>query len=162
MSFINELRHNESKRNTILWIVAFSLIAVMALGLIASFVSINNAIPTRTLSDSAFKIGLIDSDEGDYMQGTTSIYTKEYIPIDGLKCKPQEDASIEYQVFFYTEEKEYISATAVRTDIFSVEFDTVPTGARYARVMVTPLHDYEVASREVETYAKMITITYNK
>lgn len=155
--------YGTGRKNLILWIVCFALIAVIAIGLIVSFARINAAIPTKTVSTSAFEIGLLGTDDGEYVVGTTSIYTEDNIPVDGLKCKPTATASIEYQVFFYDEEDEFISATSVYSeDIWSTEFHEVPENAKFARVMITPLHDPEISGKEVRTYAEMLTITYNK
>ena len=154
---------HSGRMSMILWIVVFVLILSLTIGLIVSFTRIEDAIPTRTVPDSAYEIGLLDPAEGDYVQGTTSIYLKKAIDVDGLKCKPTNTASIEYQVFFYDSEGEFISATSVMSDkVFSTEFDTIPEDAASARIMITPLHDYEVSDKEIATYADMLTVTYNK
>lgn len=161
--FFDDFGSGSGRKNLILWIVCFSLIAVIAIGLIVSFARINAAIPTKTVSTSAYEIGLLGTDDGEYVIGTTSIYTEDNIPVDGLKCKPTATASIEYQVFFYDEEDKFISATSVfEDDIWSTEFYEVPENAKFARVMITPLHDPEISSKEVRTYAEMLTVTHNK
>lgn len=147
--------------NNIKWLVTFVLIAMLTLAVIFAFVKIDKNEKTKELGSSSFtySIGLLD-ESGDYEQGTTSIYTKNYYSVDGLVCDLDEDATVTYKVCFYDEDKEFLSVT----DSLSTDSDStiVPASAEYFRIMITPTNDAEVSLFEVSNYAGQLTVTINK
>lgn len=136
-------------------IVSFVLIAILSIAVVFAFVKIDRNEKTKTLGANSFTyaIGILDS-EGDYEQGTTSIYTKDYHSVDGLTIEVKDDATVTYKVFFYDENQDFIN--------MSSDLSEVPDNAEYFRVMITPTNDAEVSFFEIDDYAEQLTIRINK
>ena len=149
--------NKHKKLDSIKWVITFVLLAVLTIAVVFAFVKIDKTEKTKTIDNSIFtySIGLID-EEGNYEQGTTSIYTKDFISADGLEVKLDDDATISYKLFFFDENKELLDTTE--------NFDgyTMPETAEFVKVMITPTNDPEVSIFEVGTYASQLTITVNK
>lgn len=147
------------KKNKILWIISFALIAILAIGLITTISRVNRNETTNTLGGNSltYSVHMLD-DKGEVVQGTSSITTKSFYKADGLKCEIKEKATIEYKVFFYDEDLEFISAT----DTLTEDFDTVEENAKYFKIMITPTNDAEVSFFEISTYGSQLIVTFNK
>lgn len=158
MSSFNKKRMSA---NNIKWIVTFVLIAMLTLAVIFAFVKIDKNQKTKELDTSVFtySIGLIDA-EGEYEQGTSSIYTKNYYTVDGLVCELDEDATITYSIVFYNADKEYIDTMAGLKGNYDGTEN--PVNSEYFRIMITPTNDAEVSFFEIGTYADQLTVTINK
>lgn len=141
-----------------LTIVAFALIAILFVGLVVTMVKLNKQITTETVGTSAYSIGILDG-QGQYEKDTSSIYTKDYITTDGLKCKLADKAKITYKLYFYDKDKKFVSFTTQQTADYSGE---IPETAKYVRIVITPTNDAEVSIFEKGDYAKQLTVTYNK
>lgn len=149
------------KKNNIKWIITFSLLAVLLVGMIFAFVKIDSNQKTKEIGSSSFtySIGLLD-EKGEYKQGTSSIYTKDFYSVDGLEIVLDKDATITYNVSFYDEDKEFISATSELSS--DLDVSVIPETAVYFKVEITPENDSEVSFFEISNYAGMLTITINK
>ena len=139
------------------WIITFVLIAMLSFAVIFAFVKIDKNEKTKTLGTGSFTyaIGLLDS-EGEYEQGTSSIYTKDYYTVDGLTIEVKEKATVTYKLFFYDEDKEFIEMTS------DYDNSSTPETAEYFKIMITPTNDSEVSFFEIDDYAEQLTITINK
>lgn len=157
MSLNKHMRADRTK-----WIVVFALLIVLGVGMIVNMVKINQTITTDSVSSFSYSIGLLGTDDGEYDQGTTAIYTKNAITVDGLKCTLAKDATIKYQLYFFDEDGKFLEASSPLEKDFDASIDTVPTSAATVKVMITPQNDPEVSFFEVSTYAGMLTVTYNK
>ena len=95
--------------SNIKWIITFVLIAMLSVAVIFAFVKIDKNEKTKTLGTNSFTyaIGLLDA-EGEYEQGTSSIYMKDYYSVDGLTVELKDKATVTYKLFFYDEDKEFI------------------------------------------------------
>lgn len=89
-----------------------------------------------------FEVGGLDATTGKYVETEDSIYTKKSFECQGLTIKLDFDATVTYQVFYYDELDEYIGECTEVLD--ESEELTVPEGAVYARVMVTPIWNEDV------------------
>ncbi len=149
------------KRMNIKWIITFILIAMLTVALIFAFVKIEKNEKTKTLGTNSFTyaIGLLDA-EGEYEQGTSSIYLKDFESVDGLTVEVKDKATVTYKLFFYDENKEFIDMTS---DL-SLNFDSssTPETAEYFRIMITPTNDAEVSFFEINDYAGQLTVSVNK
>lgn len=144
------------------WIVTFVLFLVIIGGVIGGGVYLNNQInPTYDLGHNSFEIGCI-TDEGKRLEGNTDMRTSNYIKVDGLKVTLAEDAEVTYTIFFFDEEKDFIS----KTEVLSADFDgtAVPKTAKYCMIEVTPTADEDgkITKSEVNDYLDGITVTLNK
>lgn len=147
--------------NNVKWIISFILIAMLSIAVVFAFVKIDRNEKTKTLGTNSFTyaIGLLDA-EGEYEQGTSSIYTKDFTSVDGLTIEIKDKATITYKLFFYDSNKEFVD----KTSDLSLNYDgsSVPATAEYFKVMITPTNDAEVSWNEIGTYASQLTVTVNK
>lgn len=148
-------------KNDIKWIVSLVLIAMLTIAVIFAFVKIDKNEKTKTLEANflTYAVGLLDA-EGEYEQGTSSIYLKDYYSVDGLTCDLEDDATITYKICFYDEDQNYLSSTSSLNSDY--DGTAVPSNAEYFRIMITPTNDAEVSLFEVSTYANQLTVTINK
>ncbi len=149
------------RRIDIKWFITFFLIVMLSVAVIFAFVKIGEGQKTKTLGNNSFtySIGHLDLD-GEYEQGTQSIYMKNLEEVDGLTCELDEDSTITYKVFFYNADKEFISNTDSMSENF--ESSNIPEDAEYFRVVITPTNDPEVQWREIGLYAGQLTVSVNK
>lgn len=147
-------------RNKWAIIVAFVLIAALIGAVIVLAVNLNKQITTKTVGASAFTQGSLD-ENGKVVKSDENIYSKDYIKVDGLKVVVKEKADIEYKLYFYGEDKAFISASA---DWLTADLDssTIPEGACFVRVVINPVEDNDINLFEIAKYASQLTITYNK
>ncbi len=147
--------------NKVKWIITFVLIAMLSVAMIFAFVRIDKNEKTKTLGTNSFTygIGLLDT-EGEYKQGTSSIYMKDYHSVDGLTIELKDKATVTYKLFFYDEDKEFIDVTS---DL-SLNYDSssTPELAEYFKIMITPTNDAEVSFFEIHEYASQLTVSVNK
>ena len=141
--------------------VIYALIAILSVSVMFVSIKVLSNEKTKTLGSNVFtySIGLLD-ESGEYEKGTSSIYTKDYYSVDGLTIELKEDADVTYKLFFFDEDKEYVSSTS---DL-SATFDNtkIPEKAEYFKIVITPTNDAEVSLFEVNNYAKQLTVTIDK
>lgn len=148
------------KADKIKWIVTAILIGILSIGLLFVGLKVANNETTKTYQGSMFtyEIGTLDS-EGEFVKDTSATITKDFIKTDGLTIELQKNATVTYDVHFYTEDKEFISTTSG----LNADFDgTIPEGAEFVKVSVTPVNDAEVDLFEISGYVNQLTITVNK
>ena len=140
-------------------VLTFVLITILSVGLIAVAVKLDDSIKTRDVSVTEYTIGAL-GDTGKEKEDTGSIVTEDFINVSGLTITVKEDANVTYKLYFYDEEKEFISATEeLDTDTNST---TVVEGAKYFKIVITPTGDSEISNLEISKYAKRLTVTVNK
>lgn len=105
---------------------------------------------------------------GEYEETEGSIYTKESFKCQGLTIKPEFDSAVKYQVFFYDELGEFVSATDVMEKAYN---EAIPELAIEARIEITPdwafldvtdKDEQIVKWYEVDKYAKQIEVSVLK
>lgn len=143
-------------KNIIIRIVLALVLLALIGAVIGLAIKLDRQTATTRIGGETFSIGTIDA-EGNYKEGTTSIYTRRAVTVDGLKCEIAKNAKIKYQLFFYDENDKFISASSELT----VDYDGtgVPAKADAVKIMITPLEDSEVTLTEVLGYAKQLTVT---
>ena len=128
---------------------------------IGTTVRLNKLDKTDEVSATfGYEQGLLGAD-GSETKGTTAIRTKKFVSVEGLTCDLVSEASITYKIFYYDKDEEFISAT----DELSADYvagDNLPEGAEYARVVITPVNDPEVSLTEIATYARELTVSWEK
>lgn len=140
-------------------ILMFILIGILSVGLISVALKLDDSIKTRDVKASEYIIGSLGS-TGKDVESTGSIVTEDLINVSGLTITVKEDANVTYKLFFYDNEKEFISASEeLDSDTNST---TVVEGAKYFRIMITPENDSEVSLTEISKYANRLTVTVNK
>lgn len=147
-------------RNKTRWLlVTLALIALTSVVVVLG-IRLNKQATTTTVSAATgYDIGTLDAN-GKVTKSTEKIYLKDYITTDGLKVTIKEKADIQYKLYFYTEDKTFVSASSAW---LTADFDgTVPATAKYVRIVIDPTEDSEVSALEVFGYASQLTVTYNK
>ena len=144
-------------------IVGTILTIIVVLGLIAAVIALSvqlSRTATTTLGGDMYSIGTLDSETGEYVSGDTAIYTRKGVSSDGLKCELAENATVNYQLFFYDKDGEFISATQILTSDYNGEN---PEGAKTVKVMIIPTSDEDskVSVVEIFGYANQLTVTVN-
>ena len=140
------------------------LIALLVLGVLGGTVGLiswttSNDFDKKDISSLAFSVGGLDG-TGAYMDTNTSIYTKDAFECQGLNITLDFDNMIEYKIYFYDQNNDFVHTTGTRTNAF---VDTeVPFFAKYARIVVTPTEDDVVSTLEVNKYAKQINVSVNR
>ncbi len=165
MKRVNSLQ-NHKRSDTIKWVIAFVLIAVLISAVIVLGVKLNAQITTATVGATAYEIGSLD-DSGKPVDNTGFIVTKDYISANGLTVKIDKDANVQYKVYYFAKSETDASAstflsaseTWLKSDL---DGTTIPEGADLVKIVIQPVGDAEVSLFEVIGYAKQLTVTYNK
>ena len=146
-------------------IIITILLVVLCLGIvgggIAGIVKLTDTgkLDTKTISSTKFSVGGLDSN-GKYMNTNASIYTKEAFECQGLEVSLDFDNEIEYQIYFYDQNNDFVHTTGKLSGAFVK--DSVPFFAKYARIVVTPKNDEVVSTLEVLKYAGQLTVKVNR
>lgn len=157
----NSLQQHK-RSDLVKWIIV-TVVLVLLIGAVTVMgVTLNKQITTKTLGVTAYAIGTLD-DKGEYAKDTATIYTKDFVTVDGLQIKIAEKADIQYKVYFYGEndkqEKEFISATEYLTADFN---GAIPTNAKFVKIVIDPLNDAEVSWLEIGGFVNQLEVTYNR
>ena len=143
-------------------IIAVGLLVVAAF-LVLAFSKIDNLQANRKLTTNDYSIGAVSVDTGKIIESKQNYYS-EMFEIDGAEIKVKEDATASYKVFFYDEDKAYISCTDALAEDLSAE--SIPETAKYFRVMVTPAlvdgEPVECKHLNMSKYISQISITIAK
>ena len=150
-----------NKFNTIVTITAIVLMLIMV---VSVFVTIGRLETTNTLKNNGWEIATIDMN-GKELESKQHLVTKEYLKIEDFDVTLDEDSTITYSLFFYTEEKNFMGC---QSNLTAQELDKtlLMDGAKYVRVEITP---QTVDSEAVEInafnkvkYTGQIKIVYGK
>lgn len=82
-----------------------------------------------------FSVGGLDVETGKYVEREDTLYTKTAFECFGLEISLTFDNDINYQLFFYEDNGDYLSSTEVLDSKFD---DSIPLTATHARVMIIP------------------------
>lgn len=84
-----------------------------------------------------YEVGGLD-DSGKYVETEDSLYTKEGFDVEGkmVYADIDFDSTITYQLYYYGENDEFISATEIMTEDYKGD---VPEGTLTCRVEITPV-----------------------
>ena len=146
----------KGKGNGVLGIVAAVAIVLLVVGILTTSIMLLRT-PVKEVSASAYAVGTIN-DRGVAEESEASIYTKDFINAEGLRCTLDEEAEITYKVYFYDADKEFISATdELSADLTDAD---IPETAEYAKIVITPVDDEDgVSFLEKSGYAKQLMVT---
>lgn len=117
-----------------------------------------------------FEVGGLKDIDGKYEETEKTIYTKKAFECKGLEITLDFDNTIKYQVFYYEDDGDFISATEVISDNQDL---VVPDMATHARLEITPkwsemgedykkVEDQKIKWYEVSKYANQINVKVNK
>lgn len=154
-----------SKFRTTALIVLVVLLSIVCIGSLARLKKVDT---TRDLGQGVFvwKVGTLDEADGDFEKASNAIVTRNYYGVNGLTLdlteQAEENNDITYQLFYFDEDEEYISAS----DILEADADStslsIPETAKYFKVVIYPANDEKITLFEVNDYANMLLITIDK
>ena len=151
-----------NKFNTIISITAIVLMLIMV---VSVFVTIGRLETTKTLKNREWEIATIDINTGKEVESKQHLVTKEYLKIEDFDVTLDEDATITYSLFFYTEEKNFMS---YQSNLTAQELDKtlLVDGAKYVRVEITPQtvdsEPVEINAFNKVKYTGQIKVVYGK
>ena len=179
-TFKSFVRKNLTLRN-ILAIVGFILAVVIVISIVSALTD-NGKKTVPALG--TWVVGDLDSDgmplsksakeaaNGKYYE---SMYTKNYLPVDGLTIKLSDNATIVYDVYFYNNSHRCLGRLSLadvlggyQSEDFTADADFFETysglsTAKFVRVWVRPVNtDGKMNVFEKLKYARMITVSYDK
>lgn len=171
------------KKNNILWIAMFVLVAILAVGVVFSIVKTTNIDKVNTISASpiGWKIGKLDED-GQYVKDTSVMMTREQLPLSGLKVEVVAKPSVEVFVGIFDKDDNLLNGTEVEGVLVPYQIETdsekattfdyaeyaetleLEEGVKpaYAIVFVDPINDIEISTLEITQYAKQVTVSHNR
>ena len=118
------------------------LLVIAAVALISSL-SVNNNGELEKINPK-FSIGALDA-TGEFMESDSSLVTKEAFVCNDLTVYKDFNSDINYQIFFYDYDENFILSTEVRNDKFVNE---LPNWTYYARIVITPVWDKDIAEED--------------
>lgn len=154
----SELRKHK-RNDTVKWIVVFVIIALLVCVVAGLAVSLSKLETTKSLNALNYEIGTLD-ENGEYIKDTSSIVTKDFVSVEGLSIKVDEDALVTYKVFFFDKDEAFISADAEEN--IADYAGSIPENAVYCKIVITPTNDSEVTFIEIAGYANQLTVSFAK
>lgn len=152
-------RSRKLNLKSILKVVVFAALAILLIGGISSCFGDD----TDSVSIFKFERGELDS-KGEHIESKRAVYSEAF-KCKGLKCVPDFDGHITYDVYFYDADKNFISSV---TDLKKTYEGDVPF-ATYARVVIYPEvpedeseDDYKIPFYEVYSVANKLNITVSE
>lgn len=151
------------------------VLSALGIGAVIGAASGINALVEKNDTDlktiyPVFEIGGLNETDGKYEKSDSTLYTKAAFECQGLEIKVDFDNYIKYQIFYYEDDGDFISATNVAEGNNKIE---VPGLATHARIELTPNwaemgEDYEEEENQIvkwyETtkYSSQIDIKVSK
>ena len=151
------------------------LLGALGIGAIVGVASGVNTLVGKDDTDlktihPTFEVGGLRTEDGKYEKSDKTLYTKNAFECQGLQIKLAFDNYIDYQVFFYENDGDFLSASEVISGNEEIE---VPLLATHARLELTPNwsemgEEYEdekdqiIKWYEVTTYSSQMEVKVNK
>ena len=158
-------------------ILTKTLTAVLAVGVVAGTAAGAKAIYDYSKEElkvihPKFEVGGLNA-EGKYVEQDNTLYTKEAFKCDDLSIKLDFDNDINYQIFYYDENDDFVRSTEVLDDDFEIKGTDLYSP--YARIMVIPqwtdveatedktLEELQVVNwKNISTFVSQLEIKVNK
>lgn len=163
------------KKSSLALLISIIVGIIVVAAAVGIFARMDKLETTKTVGTfMTYEVGKLDQETGKGMSKSAIedcedydgyMHLKSYINADGLKVKLAEKAKVEYKVYFFDEN---YNAVVNTEEFLSVDFDVSDysgyPGVKYAMVEVRPTADPDgiISNTEITTYAKMLTVTYNK
>lgn len=147
--------------------VAIGIVAVLGVGLggAALIKQISGEKTKEVSSTFGYETGLLDAETGREKTGATAWRTKDFIPVKGLVVDVDEKAGdISYNIYYYDADKAFLSKTSasLKVDYTASEDKSLPSDAKYVRIVFEHANDTDISSSDIRAYAKEYTVTYDK
>lgn len=149
-----------------IFIVGLAVLSVT--GTIAGIVAlkkVNDQIPTTTLSNSAYTVGMLSDTDGKVESGADGgLFTAGYYDVENAEVKIKDDANVAVYVNLYKEDKTFLQVIKVTDKTKVSEIASGVSSAKYVRFEIVPEEDADgkISGGEKREYAGQVTITVNK
>ena len=165
------------------WVVLALVLVLLAVGVAFAIVKATGVDKTKTIGSSglSWQIGRLDED-GDLVEDSAYMMTKTHLGIDGLKVEVVKKPGVDVHVALFNKKGECINGTMDADEMEVFEITTSETEKTvwdcaeylsdhssvseakpaYAIVFLSPTKDVEITSSNLSTYAKMVTISYDR
>ena len=94
------MTYKKSKRKNQVKSIATAVISIALVVAVIAGLGVLFTRETKRVSPTVFSVGGMNAN-GEYVNVTNSIYTKDFIECDGLVIEPDFEAQGSYQVFYY-------------------------------------------------------------
>lgn len=139
-------------------IVAAILGVVVAGGVIFSLT--NNDKETKNAGGTfAYEVGTLDDNGEKTKDNTSGLRTKDFKSAKGLTVDLEKNATVSYEIFFYDEDKNFLTSLEQTDDYEESELPEAAATAEYFKIVITPNADAEVSATEISKYAKQLEVT---
>lgn len=155
----SELKRHKTA-DAVKWVIVFVLLLAAIAAIVMLAVKLNRQTTVERIGAEAYSIGTLD-ENGAAAESEASIYTAKGFTVDGLKVTVADDAEVEYTLYFYDADGEFLSATEALSEDFG---GTIPETAETAKIVITPTADEDgkVSLTELFGYAGQITVQVNR
>lgn len=151
----------KKKAKKITAIVASILGVVLTGGIIIALT--NNDKDTKNAGGTfAYEIGTLDANGEETRDDTSGIRSKNFKSSKGLTVDLEKNATVTYEIFFYDEDKNFLTSLEQSDDYEESELPSEAETAAYFKIVITPKADAEVSSTEISKYAKQLEVSIDK
>ena len=130
---MSKFNKNEKIKTIIITVVIVAL-SLGSIGILATIFAKDNSVKLD------FSLGALNA-SGQYEESEKSIYTKNSFEFDTVKVTRDFESNAQYQLFFYDELDNFVSSSEKFSGSAEI---TAPEGARFARIVITPVFSSEV------------------
>ena len=158
------------KRKTLITLISVAVVALIVFSIIMG-VTMNNQkeqieqlTSVKILAAKDFEVGIFDTTTGKLdkeAENEYSLYSTGYYKVTDLKVELEKDTTLTYKVFFYDEDKAYLSCTGYLDKDYVEAEVSEPSGAKYVRLVVNT-DETKVTATNKATILKEITVTVTK
>ena len=133
------------------------LLGLLTLGIAGAVYS---AITNRVENEihPKFEVGALDTETGEYVKDEQKLYTPDMIEYNNLEISLAFDNNVNYQVFFYDVDGEFVSASDIQTKKFKDESEDL----KYARIVITPIVEDDAETEDVNESEEFKVTLLNK
>lgn len=148
--------------------VAIAVAAMSVMGVVlggAALIKSCSNDKTREISSTfGYEVGLLDDETGRDKSGGTAWRTKDFVSINELAVDvDEEDGSVSYTLYYYDEDKAFLSKGSTLSLDYKVATDTEkPSDAEYVRIVFTHANDTDISSADIRSYTDLYKVSYSK
>ena len=148
--------------------VAIAVAAMSVMGVVlggAALIKSCSNDKTREISSTfGYEVGLLDDETGRDKSGGTAWRTKDFVSINELAVDvDEEDGSVSYTLYYYDEDKAFLSKGSTLSLDYKVATDTEkPSDAEYVRIVFTHANDTDISTSDIRDYTDLYKVSYSK
>lgn len=146
-------KSNKAKTVTIALLFVLVVSAVISLG-----VRLGQSQTYAYLGHDDYVVGTLDN-TGAFTKNGGSFVTEDYYEVDGLAVTVKENAELSYKLYFFNEDKEFISAT----NNFCVTYNgVIPEDAAFFKISIDPTNDDDISIYDIMNFSSQVEVKYYK